>query len=91
MAELGGGWRGLGLPCDFSLYSDVSALPPLPLLMCAHVHVFSSLCASSSSFVECVTHLLIDSVLILEVKYTAKLLITQGAMVQKKKKHIHVY
>ena len=31
---------------DFSLYSDVRALP-LPLLICAHVHVSSSLCTSS--------------------------------------------
>ena len=47
VAELGGGWRGLGPPCDFSLYSDVSAWPPPPQYVYAHVHVFSSLCASS--------------------------------------------
>ena len=49
--------------------------------MCAHVHVFSSLCGSSSSFVECVTHLNSD-VLILEVKNTAKLLIIHRELVQ---------
>ena len=36
LAELGGGWGGLGPPpCDLDLYSDVSARPPL--LISAHL------------------------------------------------------